>query len=502
MPGDDAVPPSDRPDGVIVGTLIDAAGASLAGQQIMLAVESAVSAASVARFDAGRAAATVVHTNGRGEFTFDVSSEGHYTLTNLSETTGAFARVAVVRADDGTLVSHGRVELQALQLGAISGRVADEGAGVLVFLAGTSFVALTDAAGAFTIGRVPAGSYLVAASVAGAVGTAEAVMVAPGAVSELENDLRIGPSITGVTPDTLLFVDDYVDGMTLPDFTIHGSGFGDRQGTSFVHYAGFVLDRFAVSFWSDTAISLRGAVIDGSISASGWLLPSESRVPEDLRFTVVTAAGESTSDVTGVLRMPHFGYAMSWQAEPMSMFAPIHSLGWLTIRFISVHVQATNAMVLALESDAEISSFVTALDAPSFRLLSDGPLPVVLTLDASLDARFADAVPHRSVLNRPSILLQNHHFTSGTNTISGQLYSEVFADPMPDDGSFTIRIRQAEDDSAQDVSVPSAVPLALASDGSFSVDVDVAASTVRLHVEVLYDGLPTSHAWLQRPYGF
>src|SRR5690606_41431052 len=81
-----------------------------------------------------------------------------YTLCTRPDTTVALARATVTRGADGRLTAAAG-QLRSAELGAVTGTVAGQGAGVMVYLAGTSFLALTDAEGDFAITRVPAGDY-------------------------------------------------------------------------------------------------------------------------------------------------------------------------------------------------------------------------------------------------------------------------------------------------------------------------------------------------------
>src|SRR5690554_4791269 len=71
------------PEGVIVGTLTGLTGEPLVGAQVTLG------GGNIGPAGLTIAAVDLVFTNARGEFAFDVSEEGEYSLTSLLDDQGA-----------------------------------------------------------------------------------------------------------------------------------------------------------------------------------------------------------------------------------------------------------------------------------------------------------------------------------------------------------------------------------------------------------------------------
>src|SRR5690554_4552502 len=158
------------PEGVITGTLTNSDGSPAAGAQITLG-SGGISLASQEA-----TTATLAFANEAGEFAFDVDEAGEYTLTTLTDTEGAFARVTVTRTAEGELAST-PVAMQAAELGGVQGRIDTNGSSAWAYLLGTSFLANSDDNGAFAISRVPAGHYLLAPGLLGVTGTSVPVTV-------------------------------------------------------------------------------------------------------------------------------------------------------------------------------------------------------------------------------------------------------------------------------------------------------------------------------------
>lgn len=145
-------------------------------------------------------AADTTFTNGSGEFVFDGVAPGSY---NLYLEGGAVLRAFRT----GVTVEAGRrTELGTIALtptGSISGTVELEGAGdhsgAVVFVAGTSYAAYSDAAGNFAITGVPVGTWTVMASKEGHLPASRApVAVVAGEATALgEIFLALGP-VSGV----------------------------------------------------------------------------------------------------------------------------------------------------------------------------------------------------------------------------------------------------------------------------------------------------------------
>jgi hypothetical protein len=397
------------PDAVIVGTLADASGTPLVGQQVTLtpAVAPSVSSASIDAIAAS--AAAIATTDGRGAFGFDVAEPGTFVLANVGDTTGAMARVTVQRGSDGQLTSSGSVGMTALELGAVTGRVVDRGAGVLVFLSGTSFVAMTGSDGTFAISRVPAGSYEAVASVAGAIGAPVQVTVTSGGVAALATELRVGPVINGVTPAGFVPVELDIElggVLTSPaEYVLSGSGFGAERGLGRLTYGGCEVPFDAVTRWSDSEIA-----IDPNRAVDGDCDPRFLDA-DDLRFVVRTLAGSATSPVSGA-----YSLDVQWwsevedlvEATPASVGVGFRAGFYITPAGLTVAVDADNGTVQTM-AGTPLSTWTTTggyeyYNAPSFRVVPSSWLPIVLTLDPTADSRVAGE-PQRFAVRGGSLFM-------------------------------------------------------------------------------------------------
>ena len=439
-PGDGAG--GSGPEGVIVGTLADAGGAPLVGAQVSLALAVPVSAARVGEAGVTASGAAVTMTNSRGEFAFDVAQEGMYVLTNLGDTTGALARVVVTRGADGRLSTEGSVAMTALELGAVTGKVADKGAGVMVFLSGTSFLALTAADGSFVIGRVPAGSYEAVAGIAGAVGAAVPVTVTAGAAVALSEDLRLGPVVTGVTPEGLEPIEWELPAWALvspSEFVIHGSGFGERQGLSRLTYLGFEVPVVAIRSWADDEIVVDTYGLGDPFEVSY----KRAYEVEDLRFTLATIAGEAVTPVSAA-------YGIGADVHGSGVPVPVSfSFGvWpdLLVQGVQVAVAVQNGV--AQDSEGGPIAQVASGDArywewdapPAFYVEPVGLLPTIVNLDPTLDPAVARGEPYRLMVRRGMFDMDDDTFVVGPNELSGRLLASDGDTPMPDDGRFSLRV--------------------------------------------------------------
>lgn len=483
------------PDGVIVGTLADAGGAPLVGAQVSLTLAAPVSAARVGEAGVTVSGAAVTTTNARGEFAFDVDLEGTYVLTNLGDTTGALARVAVTRGIDGRLASEGSVAMTALELGAVTGKVAGMGAGVMAFLSGTSFLALTAADGSFVIGRVPAGSYEAVSAIAGAVGAPVPVTVTAGAAVALSEDLRLGPVVTGVTPEGLEPIEWELPAWALvapAEFVIRGSGFGERQGLSRLTYLGFEVPVVAIRSWADDEIVVDTVGL-GDPFGVAW---ERAYGVEDLRFTLATVAGEAVTPVTAA-----YGIGASVHDSGGMPIAVVFSFGvWpdLLVQGVQVAVAVRNGA--AQDAAGAPIAQVTSGDVrdweweapPAFYVQPVGLLPTIVDLDPTLDPAVTRGDPYRLVVRRGVFEMDDDTFVVGLNELSGRLLASDGATPMPDDGRFSLRVHLNTGWGCHytaDMLVE--VPLALGADGSWGTTVTVQEgySGGVLCVGAFYDGV-------------
>lgn len=488
------------PEGIIMGTLLDAGGTPLAGEQVTVTPSTPISVASIGAQGVTTSSAAVTTTNARGEFAFDVDQEGTYVLTNLGDTTGALARVAVTRGADGRLASAGDVAMTALELGAVTGRVAGRGSGVMVFLSGTSFLALTAADGSFVIGRVPVGSYEAVAGIAGAVGAAVPVTVTAGAAVALSEDLRLGPVVTGVSPEGFVpYVIEWPGSGAILEpsaFVIRGSGFGERQGLSRLVYAGEEVPVLAIDSWSETEIVV---AVERWTSSAGW---DNVGAIEEFRFTVTTVAGEAITPVTGSYWLEVGAHETGWPPE-LSTLTPV----LVELRtYLGYRVFGARVGVSVVNGGAEdtagtaISEFVTGppFDAgdlvPSFYVRPLSWLPVIATLDPTVDPAVTAGAPERFLIRGGVVELDDDTYVAGPNSLSGRVLAADGVTAMPDDGDFTVRVYTplagwygcgfVGDLLASE-------PLALGGDGSWSIGVDVSAGLLDdgLCVAILYGGV-------------
>ncbi len=112
--------------------------------------------------DSARTVVSSSYTSQDGTYSFSNLEPGTYTVyaSSASSKEKAVYTNAVVKADEKTVVD----PLNLTATGSISGRVTIDGSdwntiGFLVFVAGTSYMAMTDNSGCYTISDVPAGTY-------------------------------------------------------------------------------------------------------------------------------------------------------------------------------------------------------------------------------------------------------------------------------------------------------------------------------------------------------
>lgn len=125
-----------------------------------IAVSKSVKSRSI--IDSARTIVSSSITSNDGSFTFSNLEPGTYTVyaSSTSSKEKAVYTNAVVKASENTIVD----SLMLTATGSISGQITIDGGvtnniGFLVFIAGTSYMAMTDSNGNYTISDVPAGEY-------------------------------------------------------------------------------------------------------------------------------------------------------------------------------------------------------------------------------------------------------------------------------------------------------------------------------------------------------
>lgn len=430
--------PDPAPTGVITGTLQQPDGTPLANQQLTLARDDAAPSA------LQTAAADIITTNESGAFATDVDEAGQYVLTYRDVRLGIGAGTTItVQERDGTLSSD-PVTMDATPLGAVTGTVSNQGAGVLVYLAGTSYLALTDADGDFAISNVPADTYGIQAAVAGSTGPSRTVTVTSGATAALSQALQLGPTISSVTPDGLLRVTEaqaYGD-EALPDLTIEGTGFGPTQGTSRVLHAGLEVPPYAITKWSDTRISIDG---DGFVGTRPDYYAENVDI-DRLRFDVVTPGGSATSGISG-LALSQL-YAEQDFGDP-SRFVAVYSVyepAGASIDGITLSLRTTNGAALDPDTLAPVDTYTTDYPRgegsflPSLTIQPDGRnLPVVLTLEAASGSNLVIPFSDSIAISAGSFEGDVFEIPYAPTTITGTLFSDSAQTiAMPDDGEFAV----------------------------------------------------------------
>ncbi len=380
-PEDPPAPPVDLA-GVIVGVLTDAAGEPVVGQQVELNRSGNLEPAALES-----QAVRMSFTDEFGRFAFDVSSPGVYSLLSSDGSIGAFASVAVTQGPDGKLTAE-RLELQALELGGVSGSVVGQGAGVMAYLAGTSFLALTDADGDFLISRVPAGTYSAHATIGTITSAGTSVTVPAGGVVALATGIGLAPVISSVSPEGF-YPDLRGEDGHLPidlEYRLRGSMFGREQGLSGLQYAGIEVPVAAITAWSDTEIVVNASALDKWLNST--VKNSDPRLrdlPEDAyAFRVITDAGRAASSPTGIYKLyvyrHHQGYDPELARFPMSgslvLNEDYHS-------GIPIEIEALDGRIVDAEGRLLGGPIISRLPSPElgpdFYVESPTGLPVIVS---------------------------------------------------------------------------------------------------------------------------
>ena len=463
-------------EGVIVGSLADASGSPVVGQQVVLARADALAAAEVRSL-----AGDMVITDEFGRFAFDVTEPGTFTLTSVGDSSGVFTTVSVTRGADGQLTS-GELELQSLPLGAVSGSVRGQGAGVFAYLAGTSFLALTDDDGDFVISRVPSGTYSVRARVGGMESPAVNVTVPAGESAALSEDLLLGPVITGVSPAGVYFRAETYDPQLEQrgrEFVLSGRGFGSSRGASRLYYYTVEVPASAITSWSDTEIRVEMAPLLDFASRSLWHAPRSYEL-EDLVFEVVTAAGSAVSGPSAPVRFDVYDTGFSWSEFGVGVQLYAQVLEGHPLFDLPVSVSLSSGALVDADGEAFTGPVYVPRDSsPAFFVSSSSDLPAVATLH--MDHELAvDSAPFRAVVHGPYVEWANV-VNWPRSTIGGALYSPS-GEYVPDDGKFALMLAGHPE---------TLTPIVLDEEwGSFIVDIPALDDLFIAYVLLLYDGVP------------
>ena len=490
QPSGSEPPLGAAPTGVITGTLFQPDGTPLANQQLTLARDDAAPSA------LQTTAAGIITTNAAGAFATDVNEAGQYVLTYRDVRLGLGAATTITVQDrDGTLSSD-PVTMDATELGAITGTVSNQGAGILVYLAGTSYLALTDSDGDFAISNVPAGTYSVQAAIGASTGSSQNVTVASGATTSLPSGLTVGPIITSTSPSdiTVSFDESSPDSGTLVEFDIRGSGFGDSQGLSILQWGNRTMPRFMISKWTETEITVR-ATPSILYDFFQFELNEPIQPLEAFAFSVTTTAGEATSDV--VARIFAFVRAATSEAYPGDLLvdatyaversAPVSGL--------VTGVALTNGQARDPQTDEVVTTYEwndPYSGSPESKLVArpDGLLPMVLTLDPNVDPRIAGQPTGSFALYSGDWTIAPAELAYAPTTFQGAIYADQNSTvPMLDDGNFSIRFAVRTTDGTVTLEEKA---ISLQPDGTYEVEFTappIASPADYLYVDILYQGV-------------
>lgn len=485
-PGSTPEDPPGAPTGVITGALTDSAGAPLSGAEVTLGEAGALPASTAG---VEPAAATRTTTNAAGQFAFDVAAEGEYTLTTIVGDEGAFTRVTVTRGADGKLVSK-PLEMQAAPLGGVAGSVAGRGAGVWAVLLGTSFLAATDADGEFVISRVPAGDYRLAASLLGATGSSVAVRVRSGEITQVTTPLQLGPVITKVEPETVIFYE-----WPLPDshneLEVQGSGFGAEVGTSVVRYAGQDVTS-AVRSWSDTSIVLD---LERLTDRLEW----DDIAVAQAALSLATPAGTASSAPVGYYEasITTPGHYLScggldWANDKYLLYATM--VGRLQLEGVTFTLEAQNGVVSDPVSGEPVAHVTTGAEGCALFDLEREPgtaLPVLVTAQATAPANFEQHELEPLVVHAPQLTVKADDLVPaleavlpGATVLRGSVSDPELGRYADDDGNYAVGVRfcNLED---HDEYAWSTIAL---DEGNFELELEVPADARCLDVALTYRG--------------
>lgn len=384
------------------------------------------------------------------------------------------------------------MQLRSAELGAVTGTVAGQGAGVMVYLAGTSFLALTDAEGDFAITRVPAGDYQAVASLNGIHSPPQAVTVKAGEATAVAGALDLAPAITGVTPNNVVRIPYWGgDGHTA---SIQGRRFGATQGASRLYYYDVEVPQHAITGWSDDEITVDFGELRrwyDALDAYGLLVPLDY---DRMKFRVETLAGSVTSGITGYFISE---FDARQVGERYQLLFMIHPLAVEEGAGLPLSVNVTNGHLV----DSEGRAVTTPVSAQygdwgsAYFVAPDTDLPLLFTYAVD-DPRF-DTTPTKTYsLERVDPIVSSYVYPGPTGEITGDLTrwdaslgSEV---PFSDYGDFTFQYAGYPESEATPVFQPN---------GSFTVFMPIRAEHFDSEIDllVLYQGVEVGYDTLFAP---
>jgi hypothetical protein len=196
----------------VYGTLVDANGTPVAGATVKALPASASLVKTSAGFGATGVQADSVTTDSLGRYGFRTLAGGSYNVVgDYREGALVVLHPGVAVKDTGDTVNVGIDTLRAP--GSVAGRVVQGNSGkggVLCYVPGTSYVAVSDDSGRFVIGGVPQGFYAIDYSAAGYVITPDSgIAVLSGRRTQLQDKrLVFDPALPPPAPENLKAVYD------------------------------------------------------------------------------------------------------------------------------------------------------------------------------------------------------------------------------------------------------------------------------------------------------
>jgi hypothetical protein len=230
--GDGAGDGDETEMGAITGRASFSGGDSNAGIIVTIEKVEGQRTASLVQQEAGRAVTsqgTKTTTDGDGNFTFEKVPAGNYTVYASSRDSREKAIAQDVAVAAGRAVTVEGLELTPV--GHLSGTVTVDGKttgnlGTLVFIAGTSYAAWTDDAGAFTISDVPATSgYSVVVSRDGVSGVWKSADVVKGETTAIGTKNIETDNLGNLTGLRIIYDGNHYNFGALPvDTTVYKTG--------------------------------------------------------------------------------------------------------------------------------------------------------------------------------------------------------------------------------------------------------------------------------------
>lgn len=251
-------------------------------------------------------------TDASGHYTFDNLQPGAYTIYASDPGTLEKAVMAnlTVGAGNRTIAS----DLNLTAVGSISGKVslgqATGNLGILVFIAGTSYLAVTDDSGSYTISNVPTGpGYLLVAKNEGyQTSTGQQVTVAANLVTSAPSVTLAQITTAPPTPTT---------GTLTGSISVPGNGSGAKSGI-IVYLSG---TQFITVTGTDGTFSLTG------VPANSYTLATASTGASYSVYSqpVQVKAGQATAVGTITLASPSLSFAVTYDANGGVGTVPVDS---------------------------------------------------------------------------------------------------------------------------------------------------------------------------------